>query len=152
MDRAEKENLVASLHRTFSETAVVLVTHYSGLTVAEIVSAEAMRVHGDRAAGGDQEPGLHQTRAGSTPPREGLASGIEAGLFKGRRRSPTTQVVIRSPAAKVRCRLREDATKSWSCWAVRRRDMLDARGVKALAALAVPRRALQGRLSAGMRR
>jgi large subunit ribosomal protein L10 len=36
VDRAEKENLVASLHRTFSETAVVLVTHYSGLTVAEI--------------------------------------------------------------------------------------------------------------------
>ena len=36
MDRAEKEDLVASLHRTFSETAVVLVTHYSGLTVAEI--------------------------------------------------------------------------------------------------------------------
>lgn len=36
MDRAEKESLVASLHRTFSETAAVLVTHYSGLTVAEI--------------------------------------------------------------------------------------------------------------------
>jgi len=36
MDRTEKENLVASLHRTFSETAVVLVTHYSGMTVAEI--------------------------------------------------------------------------------------------------------------------
>jgi large subunit ribosomal protein L10 len=36
VDRAEKEDLVASLHRTFTETAVVLVNHYSGLTVAEI--------------------------------------------------------------------------------------------------------------------
>lgn len=36
MDRAEKQDLVASLHRTFNETAVVLVSHYSGLTVAEI--------------------------------------------------------------------------------------------------------------------
>ena len=32
----KRQSLVASLHRTFSETAVVLVTHYSGLTVAEI--------------------------------------------------------------------------------------------------------------------
>jgi large subunit ribosomal protein L10 len=36
VDRVEKQDLVALLHRTFSETAAVLVTHYSGLTVAEI--------------------------------------------------------------------------------------------------------------------
>lgn len=36
MDRTEKEQLVASLHRTFSETTVVVVTHYIGLTVAEM--------------------------------------------------------------------------------------------------------------------
>lgn len=36
MDRAAKEDLVASLHRTFNESAVVLVTHYSGMTVAEM--------------------------------------------------------------------------------------------------------------------
>ncbi len=36
MDRAEKEELVASLHRTFEGAEIVVVTHYSGLTVAEM--------------------------------------------------------------------------------------------------------------------
>ena len=36
MDRVEKEQLVASLRGTFEETAIVVVTHYSGLTVAEM--------------------------------------------------------------------------------------------------------------------
>lgn len=36
MDRAEKEDLVASLNETFNEAEVVVVTHYSGLTVAEM--------------------------------------------------------------------------------------------------------------------
>jgi large subunit ribosomal protein L10 len=36
MDRAAKEDLVASLNRTFRETAVVVVSHYKGLTVAEM--------------------------------------------------------------------------------------------------------------------
>ena len=36
MDRAEKEDLVASMHRTFEESSIVVVTHYSGLTVAEM--------------------------------------------------------------------------------------------------------------------
>lgn len=36
MDRTEKEELVAQLHQTFDETAMVVVTHYSGLTVAEM--------------------------------------------------------------------------------------------------------------------
>ncbi|MCH7937812.1 MAG: 50S ribosomal protein L10 [Proteobacteria bacterium] len=36
MDRAEKEAMVASLHQTFEEATLVVVTHYSGLTVAEM--------------------------------------------------------------------------------------------------------------------
>ncbi len=36
MDRSQKEALVASLHETFEGAAGVVVTHYSGLTVAEI--------------------------------------------------------------------------------------------------------------------
>ena len=36
MDRAEKESMVASLHQTFEDVAIVVVTHYSGLTVAEM--------------------------------------------------------------------------------------------------------------------
>ncbi len=36
MDRAEKEAMVASLHQTFDDATIVVVTHYSGLTVAEM--------------------------------------------------------------------------------------------------------------------
>lgn len=36
VDRAQKEELVAKLHSTFSETTAVVVTHYTGLTVAEL--------------------------------------------------------------------------------------------------------------------
>lgn len=36
MDRAEKKELVAKLHQVFSDTGVVVVTHYSGLSVAEM--------------------------------------------------------------------------------------------------------------------
>ena len=36
MDRSQKEELVASLHRVFEEAAIVVVTHYSGLTVTDM--------------------------------------------------------------------------------------------------------------------
>ncbi|MBT3307148.1 MAG: 50S ribosomal protein L10 [Alphaproteobacteria bacterium] len=36
MDRAEKEDVVTSLHKTFEDSSIVVVTHYSGMTVAEL--------------------------------------------------------------------------------------------------------------------
>ncbi|HEY9548353.1 MAG TPA: 50S ribosomal protein L10 [Kiloniellaceae bacterium] len=36
MDRSQKEELVASLHQTFSETNLIIVTQQSGMTVAEV--------------------------------------------------------------------------------------------------------------------
>ena len=36
MDRTEKEEVVASLQKTFEDSSIVVVTHYSGLTVAEM--------------------------------------------------------------------------------------------------------------------
>lgn len=36
MNRVEKEEIVADLNRTFNDAAAVVVTHYSGLNVAEI--------------------------------------------------------------------------------------------------------------------
>jgi large subunit ribosomal protein L10 len=36
VDRIEKENLVASMHKTFEDSSIVVVTHYSGLTVSEM--------------------------------------------------------------------------------------------------------------------
>ena len=44
MDRTQKEGLVASLHQMFEENSSVVVTHYIGLTVAELgVLREKMR-------------------------------------------------------------------------------------------------------------
>lgn len=36
MDRSQKEELVSSMHQVFEDASMVVVTHYSGLTVAEI--------------------------------------------------------------------------------------------------------------------
>tara|TARA_E500000331_G_scaffold357968_1_gene421900 strand:- start:1394 stop:2080 length:687 start_codon:yes stop_codon:yes gene_type:complete len=36
LDRAEKSELVASLHKIFEESTMIVVTHYSGLTVREL--------------------------------------------------------------------------------------------------------------------
>ena len=36
MDRVEKENMVSSLHETFEDNSMVVVTHYAGLTVKEM--------------------------------------------------------------------------------------------------------------------
>lgn len=36
MDRVGKEDLVASLHKTFEDSTIIVVTHYTGLTVAEM--------------------------------------------------------------------------------------------------------------------
>jgi len=36
VDRAEKKDAVASLHAVFAKTSVVVVAHYSGLTVAQM--------------------------------------------------------------------------------------------------------------------
>jgi large subunit ribosomal protein L10 len=41
VDRKRKEELVASLHRLFDETALVVVTHYSGMTVAHMTELRA---------------------------------------------------------------------------------------------------------------
>lgn len=41
MDRVAKEELVASLHQTFSDTAAVVVTQYSGLSVGEMTELRA---------------------------------------------------------------------------------------------------------------
>ena len=41
MERAEKQDLVASMHEVFSDAASVVVVHYDGLTVAEITALRA---------------------------------------------------------------------------------------------------------------
>jgi large subunit ribosomal protein L10 len=47
VDRGQKEELVDSMHQTFEKSAMVVVTHYSGLTVAELgVLRSEMRAAG----------------------------------------------------------------------------------------------------------
>ena len=47
MNRTEKADLVASMHQAFSGTSIVVVTHYTGLTVKEMTELRGrMRVAG----------------------------------------------------------------------------------------------------------
>ena len=41
VERAEKQDLVASMHEVFSNAATVIVVHYDGLSVAEITALRA---------------------------------------------------------------------------------------------------------------
>ena len=41
MDRSQKENLVASMHEVFKDANIVVVSHYSGLTVSEMTTLRA---------------------------------------------------------------------------------------------------------------
>jgi large subunit ribosomal protein L10 len=126
VDRAEKENLVASLHRTFSETAVVLVTHYSGLTVAEI---------GDlRKRMRDAGAGLKVTKNRLTKlALEDTRYGSLEGLFKG----PTAIAYANDPvaAAKVAVGFAKTNAKLVLLGGSVGGQLLDGEGVKALAAL-----------------
>ena len=126
MDRAEKEDLVASLHRTFSETAVVLVTHYSGLTVAEI---------GDlRKRMRDAGAGLKVTKNRLTVRAlQGTRYASLDGLFKG----PTAIAYANDPVApaKVAVGFAKTNPKLVLLGAGVGTQVLDVDGVKALASL-----------------
>ena len=126
MDRAEKENLVASLHRTFSESAVVLVAHYSGLTVAEI---------------GDLRKRMRDAGAGLKVTKNRLTKlalvdtryGSLGNLFKG----PTAIAYANDPvaAAKVAVTYARTNPKLVLLGGSVSGQVLDGEGVKALAAL-----------------
>ena len=45
MDKAEKKEAVASLHEVFSKASVVVVAHYSGLTVAQMQNLRKQMKH-----------------------------------------------------------------------------------------------------------
>lgn len=88
MDRAEKRDLVETLHRTFLETKGVVVAHYIGLTVAEISDLRSRM----RAAGA----GFKVTK--NTLARLAVAETGYAGLepmFKG----PTAVAYANDPVA-----------------------------------------------------
>ena len=48
LDRVDKENMVASLHETFEDNSMVVVTHYAGLTVKEMGDLRSRMRQADR--------------------------------------------------------------------------------------------------------
>jgi len=136
MDRVQKEDLVASLHRTFSDTAVILVTHYSGLTVAEI---------------GDLRKRMREAGAGLKVTKNRLAKrALEGtryqsleGLFKG----PTAIAFANDPvaAAKVAVAYAKTNPKLVLLGGGVAGQLIDAEGVKALAIMP-PLDELRGKL------
>jgi large subunit ribosomal protein L10 len=126
MDRAEKEELVASLHRTFNETAVVVVTHYSGLSVAEMGDLRGRM----RQLGASLKVTKNRLARLALPdtPYRGLHP-----LFKG----PTAIVYADDPvaAAKVATTFAKANPKLVILGGGLGDQVLDADGVRALAAL-----------------
>ena len=126
MERAKKEQLVAELGGTFSEAAVVVVTHQNGLTVAEstdlrrrmLAAGASFRVTKNRLA--------KLALAGT--PSEGLAD-----LFEG----PTAIAWSTDPvaAAKVAVGYAKDNEKLTVIGGAMGENRLDADGIKALATL-----------------
>ncbi len=126
MDRAAKRELVADLHDVFKDTGVVVVAHYSGMTVAQL-SDYRRRV---KAAGGKVKVAkntLAQIALKDTP-----ASGI-GNLFKG----PTCISYSQDPiaAAKAAVDYAKVNDKLVILGGAMGRTVLDANAVKALATL-----------------
>ena len=88
MDRAQKQQLTASLHQDLAETVCVVVTHQTGLTVAEVTQLRRQM----RGAGARYRVTKNRLakRALEGTPFEGLAP-----LFTG----PTAIAFSRDPVA-----------------------------------------------------
>ncbi|MDJ0951607.1 MAG: 50S ribosomal protein L10 [Alphaproteobacteria bacterium] len=126
MNRSEKEATVASLHQVFQDMALVVVTHQSGLTVAE--STDLRRRMRDAGATYKVTKNRLTLRALEGTPFAGLAS-----LFNG----PTAIAFSTDPvaAAKVAVEFAKGNEKLVILGAGFGEEVLDANDVKALAAL-----------------
>lgn len=126
MQRTEKEQLVASMRGTFEDTGVVVVAHYSGLTVDEITDLRAKM----RAVGA----GFKVTKNRLTRlALEGTKFDGISDLFKG----PTAIAYADDPvsAAKVAVDFAKGNDKLIVLGGALPERSLDAAGVKALASM-----------------
>ncbi|MEO0393814.1 MAG: 50S ribosomal protein L10 [Pseudomonadota bacterium] len=126
MLRNEKEALVASLNETFSEANLVVVSHYSGLSVAEM---EALRAKVREADAGFK---VTKNRLACLA-LEGTEFEGMADMFKG----PTAITYSTDPvaAAKVTADFAKENEKLQILGGSMGSQMLDADGVQALAKL-----------------
>ncbi len=126
MDRSQKEELVASLHKTFEDTTIVVVTHYSGLTVAEM---------------GDLRTRMREAGASFKVTKNRLTRlALEDTKFKPLSdyfSGPTAIAYSEDPvaAAKVAVNFSKDNEKLIVLGGAMGEELLDADGVKALASL-----------------
>ncbi len=126
MDRAAKRELVANLHEVFEDTGVVVVAHYSGLTVAQMTDFRQRM----KTAGGQVK--VAKNRLAKLALQDTPAAGI-ADLFTG----PTCISYSQDPitAAKVAVAFAKDHDKLVILGGTMGENVLDANGVKALAEL-----------------
>ncbi|MDX9859425.1 MAG: 50S ribosomal protein L10 [Rhodospirillales bacterium] len=126
MDRSQKEALVASMHQTFEETEAMVVTHYSGMTVAEITKLRGQMREGGASFKITKNRLTRLALAGTK--YEGLSD-----LFTG----PTAIAFSADPvaAAKVTANFAKDNEKLIILGGAVGEALFDAEGVKALASL-----------------
>ena len=126
MDRARKEELVIELNGTFAEAALVVVTHQSGLTVAE--STDLRRRMREAGASFKVTKNRLVKLALVGTPYEGIAD-----LFEG----PTAIAYSADPvvAARVAVDFSKENDKLVVIGGAMAEDRLDEAGVKALAML-----------------
>ena len=126
VDRTEKEQLVASMHRTLADAHLVVVTHYSGMTVAELGDLRTKM----RAAGAALK--VTQNRL-TRRALEGTKFTNLDGLFTG----PTAIAYSKDPvaAAKVAVTFAKTNAKLVIIGGALGEEKLAVDGVKALASL-----------------
>ncbi|MGE3711691.1 MAG: 50S ribosomal protein L10 [Hyphomicrobiaceae bacterium] len=126
MDRAAKEALVSTLNEVFKETGVIVVAHYSGMTVAQMTDYR-QRI---KEAGGKVK--VAKNRLAKLALKDTDAAGI-ADLFQG----PTCIAYSEDPisAAKVAVAYAKENEKLVILGGTMGKTVLDANGVKALAEL-----------------
>ena len=126
MQRAQKEQLVTELHRTFADATMMVVTHYAGLTVTE--STDLRRRMRQAGAGYKVTKNRLAKRALAGTRFEPLAS-----LFVG----PTAIAFSKDPvaAAKVAVQYAKENEKLTIVGGAFGDQVLDAEAVKMLATL-----------------
>ena len=126
MDRAAKEELVTSLHEVFSNTGVVVVAHYAGLSVAQMTDYRNRM----REAGGSVKVAKNRLAKIAL---EGTNASVIAELLTG----PTCLAYSDDPiaAAKIAVEYSKINDKLVILGGAMGSTVLDADSVKALAAL-----------------
>lgn len=126
MDRAQKTELVGTLQQQFGESSLIVVTHYTGMTVAEMTDLRR-RMNGAGASFRVTKNRLTRLALAGTK-FEGLSS-----LFIG----PTAIAFSTDPvaAAKVAVEYSKSNSKLVILGGALGTDMLDVEGINALATL-----------------